>query len=110
MLFTPTAIQSIGVCRQQLEKDKSYGLFRILFPAILLHGTYDFSIMLVEFLLTVNPNAEDAAVQVKYSLIALSCSVVFVLLGIFYYAVESHRQIHRLDQIAKSKAFVGVAS
>jgi RsiW-degrading membrane proteinase PrsW (M82 family) len=40
------AIQSIGVCRRDLEGDKSYGLGRIILPAFLLHGSFDFVLML----------------------------------------------------------------
>ncbi|KAL7547802.1 hypothetical protein ACHAWF_011073 [Thalassiosira exigua] len=36
------AIQSIGVCKRDLEGDKRFGVGRIIFPAILLHGSFDF--------------------------------------------------------------------
>jgi len=39
------ALQSIGVCRRDLEKDSSVGIGRILFPAWLLHGFFDFILM-----------------------------------------------------------------
>jgi len=39
------ALQSIGVCRRDLEKDSSVGIGRILLPAWLLHGFFDFSLM-----------------------------------------------------------------
>lgn len=39
------ALQSIGVCRRDLEKDSSVGIGRILLPAWLLHGLFDFSLM-----------------------------------------------------------------
>jgi len=39
------ALQSIGVCRRDLEKDSSVGIGRILWPAWLLHGTFDASLM-----------------------------------------------------------------
>ena len=40
------AIQSIGVCRRDLEGDKRYGLGRIILPAFVLHGSFDFVLML----------------------------------------------------------------
>ena len=39
------ALQSIGVCRRDLEKDSSVGIGKILLPAWLLHGLFDFSLM-----------------------------------------------------------------
>lgn len=39
------ALQSIGVCRRDLEKDSSTQVGRILFPAWLLHGAFDFILM-----------------------------------------------------------------
>lgn len=39
------ALQSIGVCRRDLEKDSSVGIGRILLPAWFLHGFFDFSLM-----------------------------------------------------------------
>jgi RsiW-degrading membrane proteinase PrsW (M82 family) len=41
------AIQSIGVCRRDLEKDKKWRLGRIVLPAVLLHGSFDFSLMVM---------------------------------------------------------------
>ena len=46
------ALQSIGVCRRDLEKDASVGIGRILLPAWLLHGFFDFSLMAYS---TINP-------------------------------------------------------
>lgn len=45
------AIQSIGVCRRDLEGDRKYKLGRIIFPAVLLHGSFDFFLMVTEVLL-----------------------------------------------------------
>jgi len=39
------AIQSIGVVRRDLEKDKSVGIGTIIFPAWMLHGCFDFALM-----------------------------------------------------------------
>ena len=41
------AIQSIYVCRRDLEKDPSIGLGRIVLPSVIFHGTYDFVLMIV---------------------------------------------------------------
>jgi len=108
------AIQSIGVCRQQLENDKSIGLGRILLPAILLHGTYDFAIMLLNFLSTLSADADDdgenAAGAIMYSIFALAGSVIFVMAGVWYYVRQSYQQVHRLQQLDISRNFVGVGA
>jgi hypothetical protein len=41
------AIQSIGVIRRDVEGDESFGLGKIILPAFLIHGTFDF-ILFVE--------------------------------------------------------------
>ncbi len=43
------ASQSIGVCRQDIEGNKDYGIGRVISPSILLHGSLDFVIMLAAF-------------------------------------------------------------
>lgn len=43
------AIQSIGVCKRDLEGDGRYGLGRIISPAVLLHGTFDLVLMLAAY-------------------------------------------------------------
>lgn len=101
------AIQSIGVCKQQLENDKSIGIGRILLPAILLHGSYDYAIMLLNFLATLNAD-EDGNVSIIYSIVALGASVLFVICGLWYYVRQSYQQVQRLEQLHRSRAFVGV--
>jgi len=43
------ALQSIGVCERDIEKKRSTGLGRIVFPGILFHGVYDFLLMWFDF-------------------------------------------------------------
>lgn len=102
------AIQSIGVCKQQLENDQSIGIGRILLPAVLLHGTYDFSIMLLNFLALLDANGDEDNESITYSIVALCFSISFVLVGIWYYIRQSNQQIQRLEQIDRSRHFVGV--
>lgn len=102
------AIQSIGVCKQQLENDQSIGLGRILLPAILLHGTYDFSIMLLNFLALLDANGDEDSESITYSIVALCFSISFVLGGIWYYIKQSNQQNQRLEQIDRSRNFVGI--
>merc|ERR1711862_274237 len=41
------AIQSVYVCRRDLEKDDTIGLGRIILPSMLFHGTYDLVLLMV---------------------------------------------------------------
>lgn len=43
------AIQSIGVCRRELEGEKKWTIGKCLLPAILLHGLFDFVIFVTTF-------------------------------------------------------------
>ena len=48
------AIQSIGVCRRDLEGEKSHQLGKIILPAWMLHGCFDFFLMLSPVLMAMN--------------------------------------------------------
>mmetsp|Transcript_4793 Transcript_4793/g.6716 ORF Transcript_4793/g.6716 Transcript_4793/m.6716 type:complete len:861 (+) Transcript_4793:508-3090(+) len=110
------AIQSIGVIRQKLERDQSIGIGRILFPALMLHGTYDFTIMVLSFLSQLanddgNDDDEvngDSKLALVYATIGLFSSCGFVIAGVFYYVVESGKQLSRLESIDKARTFLGV--
>ena len=39
------AIQSVGVCQRRLEGDQKVGVGRIVSPAVILHGSFDFVLM-----------------------------------------------------------------
>ena len=104
------AIQSINVCRRILEKDDSYGVGYIILPSLLLHGSYDFSLMLMSFLFTDgsnddnnnednNDNAdEDSSIGLVSFLIAFG----IVILGFTYYFIESNKQKKRLNSLEVS--------
>ena len=107
-------LQSIGVCKQQLENDKSIGLGRILLPALLLHGSYDFSIMLFNFLLVLgekNNNDDDqqeemSRLSIFYGVCTFLGSVFFVNTALMYYYKQSKEQEARLDQLDAARNFV----
>jgi len=104
------AIQSIGVCRRDVEKDRSMGLGRILFPALLLHGSFDFALMFLELLLrssdhdnddgkpVASPDDPDIVVSeaLQQQLPGIICSICIVLIGIIYFVVQTIRQRRRL--------------
>ena len=47
------ALQSVGVCRRDLEGDRSHRLGRIILPALLLHGSFDFFLMVAPIIVAV---------------------------------------------------------
>ena len=97
------AIQSVGVCKRDLEGMRNYQVGWIIFPSILFHGTYDFFLLLIDFLTKRNgiyaENDGDAASDEDniVSLI-LSFFVSLSVMGaaIFYLSLESRRQRQRL--------------
>jgi len=56
------AIQSIGVCRRDLEKDQKMQVGRIIFPAWLLHGLYDFVLMVYAAVIVIL-NGDDLGIE-----------------------------------------------
>lgn len=102
------AIQSIGVCKRDLEGDTRVGVGRIISPAILLHGTFDFVLMLAAYFeqrknikdnndddTNAAPDADDDA-DLASQLPALIIGLVLVITGYSYYVVQSRAQTQRL--------------
>lgn len=96
------ALQSIGVCRRDLEGDRSYQLGRIILPALLLHGSFDFVLMLGSLLQSVNVDDDSQPTQgIRMELPPLISSVMIVLVGLIYYICQAEAQrlrLHELDQ------------
>ena len=108
------AIQSIGVCKRDLEGNRRFGLGRILFPAILLHGSFDFVLMVSAYFQEreniIEGNDDDGISEPSPSpspspdddgsigdqLPALISGLVFVITGYIYYVVQSRAQNRRL--------------
>ena len=90
------AIQSIGVCRRDIENDRSFGVGRSILPAILLHGSFDLVIMIASFLVAVNPDDEKFEEAETASLVV---SFAIVLFGAAYYVVQSRAQRKRLNEM-----------
>ena len=111
------ALQSIGVCRCYLEKDSSVGTGRILLPALLLHGFFDFTLMGYNFIKPIlemhnyktardqtpsnPPEMEpDKEAVVKGDSI-LSYAFFIPFFAMMYYMYESSMQKGRLEELDK---------
>lgn len=102
------AIQSIGVCRRELEGDKAVTgrLGRIILPAVVFHGGYDFFILWIDFLATRHgtyANKDDdgsssASDDDNLTAVAVSfaVSVLSICLALYYLWIEGTQQRERL--------------
>jgi hypothetical protein len=83
------AIQSIGVVRRDLEKDTKHQLGRIILPAVIIHGTFDFGLSFIDF---TSRSATGAIVALFFAFSVMLC-------GIIYYIKESRAQRERLQRL-----------
>ena len=105
------AIQSIGVCKRDIEGDKNYGIGRIILPAVLLHGLFDFVLMLAAFYESLKASEEGGEknegtdgtsgevaeeVDMAAELPSLISGFVFVIIGCIYFVFASRSQNQRL--------------
>mmetsp|Transcript_30987 Transcript_30987/g.41127 ORF Transcript_30987/g.41127 Transcript_30987/m.41127 type:complete len:340 (-) Transcript_30987:181-1200(-) len=119
------AIQSIGVCRRDLEKEKHIQLGRIILPSVILHGTFDFSLMVMTFLNMYNilSNGGDPAAEMDLEeefsmdlfleiMPSLLVALGVVIVGWIYFVVGSRLQKARLDalDIEEGAALISDAS
>lgn len=105
------AIQSIGVVRRDVEKNGNFQLGRIMFPAIILHGAFDFVLMFLALLESSRKtNAEDDQSNEKVDdatfedfdqgdSLPMIISISMVIVGLFYYVCDSGRQRKRLQEL-----------
>ena len=109
------AIQSIGVCQRDLEGNKTYGVGRIILPAVLFHGAFDFVLMLVALIIGMRhvdgyldpdektpEETQETPADARLDLISLACGFVMVLIGIIYYVEVSRAQKKRLEELETS--------
>ena len=95
------AIQSVYVCRRDLERDRRVGLGRIVLPSMIIHGTYDLVLLLItsswertrKDLHFYNGDGGLSEVATRY----FSASLFMVLVGLAYYAKISRAQYKRLS-------------
>mmetsp|Transcript_14771 Transcript_14771/g.22217 ORF Transcript_14771/g.22217 Transcript_14771/m.22217 type:complete len:676 (-) Transcript_14771:39-2066(-) len=111
------AIQSIGVCRRDLEGQRGVGIGRIISPAILLHGSFDFVLMVAAYLQQVEkikegndddsdiPKEDDSdAVMSEEDIPTLVFSFGMVLVGYIYYVWQSRAQTKRFIAMDRTAA------
>ena len=84
------AIQSIGIVRRDVEKSPGSELGQALLPAIVMHGTFDFVLMISDFINRNHPNRGG------YTAVVLALGIVAY--SIAYYFDESKKQRQRLER------------
>ena len=106
------AIQSIGVVRKTIERETSLGMGRIVFPAIIFHGSFDFALMLMAYMVHTNEEKnenEDKAKQLALLAITFSFSIFVIISGLVYYfrtAREQRRRLQRMDEGEEEEFFL----
>ena len=119
------AIQSIGVCRRELEQrhlpdSQRDGLGRVLFPAWMLHGMFDFILFLIATFVELHegfgdeqdktdeqptyvPSDDDTSYDMwndlKGSIPSLIVSFIVMCAGWAYYVKEAREQRQRLAEL-----------
>lgn len=96
------ALQSIGVVERDVEKSPTrFG--RILMPAVLFHGTYDFLLLWIDFLVSLKRSDgyhdnDDEALEVGGHALVLSYTVSAAVMGfaLYWFYKESNKQRERL--------------
>jgi RsiW-degrading membrane proteinase PrsW (M82 family) len=96
------AIQSIGVCQRELEGVRSMRLGRIILPAVIFHGTFDFFIIFIGFIGTlVGQDEEEGDLRITNTteFLAIVSCVIIMTTSLLYLYNESGKQRERLAAI-----------
>jgi len=104
------AIQSIGVCHRDLEGNEKYQIGRIIFPAIILHGSFDFFVFTVSIVATIASDSNDDDTNkemdiVLFLIMSLGC-ILIMGLGVAYYVKKSNSLKTRLMEMDRETAAV----
>ncbi|KAG7364893.1 protease prsW family protein [Nitzschia inconspicua] len=91
------AIQSIGVCKRDLERDPKVRLGRIVAPAIIFHGMFDFSVTWFDYIANRKGNFVDKVDTVNT--LSSVVSILILLSGVCYYFREARKQRQRLAEM-----------
>lgn len=91
------AIQSVYVCRRDLEKDPTIGLGRIVLPSVVFHGTYDFALLAITSSWQKDQNYFYQVENVTgVAIVSFCVSLFMVIAGGLYYMRISRAQYARL--------------
>lgn len=105
------ALQSIGVCKRELEGVSEHRVGRIVLPGIIIHGAFDFALMLSSFLLDrryiilKNAGMLDDDDDGFRGWISFLCATCITLIGFGYYYYASNEQKKRLEQKENEPSF-----
>ena len=96
------ALQSVLVCKRDLEKQENIGLWHVILPGVIFHGLYDFFLMWVDFLAhrSAKYATDDDEVigDVDLSdIYSIASSFVIILGACCVYLRASHNQRRRLQ-------------
>jgi len=93
------AIQSIGIVQRDVELHPKWQLGRSIFPAILLHATYDFTLLFYGIVFpdnTENVDAKEDQLNIANILPTEGIGFFFMVFGAIYYHYNATKQRARL--------------
>jgi hypothetical protein len=95
-----------------LEGNHSYKLGRIILPALILHGSFDFVLMLMALLRSIDGDgdSQDPTQGINEAMPALIASVPIVFLGFIYYICQSEAQRLRLYELNQGLQGIEITS
>ena len=101
------ALQSIQVCRRDLEKEK-LRLGRIILPGIIFHGFYDFMLVWIYYIGSRKGNYYDddggIATESGAAMFSKIMSFLVLIFGLLYYFGASRQQRDRLIGLDRNAA------
>jgi preprotein translocase subunit YajC len=95
------AIQSVGVCERDVEMSKSKKLGRIILPAVIFHGMFDFLIALIDFIgKLVGRQVEEGDFRISNitELLTIVACVVVMFSALYFFYRRSNQQRERLAE------------
>ena len=108
------ALQSIGVVRREIERNRSSQVGRIIFPGWILHGSFDFALMAYSQIVSIlspdgentePPDESDAETEKELQTSGIMVSVVTLipLLGMLFYFKMAWAQRDRLEELDRER-------
>jgi hypothetical protein len=114
------ALQSTGVARRDIERDRSWQVGRIIWPGFILHGSFDFALMaysqIVEILSPeeekTEPPQSGAGTEEALQASAFMVSMVMLipLIGMLYYFRTAWAQRERLEALDREGVLAALST